>query len=109
VDYGHTLEFGYFLIPDASDPSGVPETARLLDHLGYDLIGVQDHPYQRRHFDTLSLLGVILARTESVRVFADVHDLPLRPPAVLAKAAATLDQLVLPDEVSLAVAARGRG
>ena len=93
LDYGHPLEFGYFLIPDADDPAGVLETARLADGLGYDLIGVQDHPYQPRHLDTSSLLAAILAQTEAVRVFADVGNLPLRPPAVLAKAAATLDLL----------------
>jgi alkanesulfonate monooxygenase SsuD/methylene tetrahydromethanopterin reductase-like flavin-dependent oxidoreductase (luciferase family) len=93
LDYGHTLEFGYFLTPVAADPEGVLETARLLDVLGYDLIGVQDHPYQPRFLDTSSLLAAILARTASVRVFADVGNLPLRPPAVLAKAAATLDLL----------------
>jgi alkanesulfonate monooxygenase SsuD/methylene tetrahydromethanopterin reductase-like flavin-dependent oxidoreductase (luciferase family) len=93
LDYGHPLEFGYFLTPDAGDPLGVLEIARLVDGLGYDLIGVQDHPYQSRHLDTSSLLAVILAQTASVRVFADVANLPLRPPAVLAKAAATLDLL----------------
>jgi alkanesulfonate monooxygenase SsuD/methylene tetrahydromethanopterin reductase-like flavin-dependent oxidoreductase (luciferase family) len=36
---------------------------------------------------------VILARTERIRVFHYVANLPLRPPAVLAKAAATLDLL----------------
>jgi alkanesulfonate monooxygenase SsuD/methylene tetrahydromethanopterin reductase-like flavin-dependent oxidoreductase (luciferase family) len=65
----------------------------LTDQLGYDLLGVQDHPYQRAHLDTLSLLGVILARTERIRVFQAVGNLPLRPPAVFAKAAATLDLL----------------
>ena len=93
VDFGHPLEFGYFLTPDAGDPLGVLETAHRVDGLGYDLIGVQDHPYQSRHLDTSSLLAVILAQTASVRVFADVANLPLRPPAVLAKAAATLDLL----------------
>ena len=68
-------------------------TAELADRLGYDLLGVQDHPYQRRHLDALALLGVILARTERIRVFQAVGNLPLRPPAVLAKAAATLDVL----------------
>jgi alkanesulfonate monooxygenase SsuD/methylene tetrahydromethanopterin reductase-like flavin-dependent oxidoreductase (luciferase family) len=71
----------------------VVQTARLTDQLGYDLLGVQDHPYQRRHLDTLSLLGVVLARTERIRVFQAVGNLPLRPPAVFAKAAATLDLL----------------
>ena len=93
LDYGHSVEFGYFLIPDGGDPQGVLETARLVDGLDYDLIGVQDHPYQSRHLDASSLLAAILAQTASVRVFADVANLPLRPPAVLAKAAATLDLL----------------
>jgi alkanesulfonate monooxygenase SsuD/methylene tetrahydromethanopterin reductase-like flavin-dependent oxidoreductase (luciferase family) len=92
-DYGHDVRFGWFLEPNAADPAGVLRTAQLLDALGYDLIGVQDHPYQRRHLDTWSLMAVILGRTERVRVFPDVANLPLRPPAVLAKAAASLDQL----------------
>jgi alkanesulfonate monooxygenase SsuD/methylene tetrahydromethanopterin reductase-like flavin-dependent oxidoreductase (luciferase family) len=93
MDYGHPLEFGYFLTPDAGDPQGVLETAGLADRLGYDLLAVQDHPYQPRHLDTSSLLPTILAQTTDVRVFADVANLPLRPPAVLAKAGATLDLL----------------
>jgi alkanesulfonate monooxygenase SsuD/methylene tetrahydromethanopterin reductase-like flavin-dependent oxidoreductase (luciferase family) len=93
TDYGHDLEFGYFLIPDAGDPLGVIETARLADRLGYDLLAVQDHPYQAAHLDTLALLGVILGQTERIRVFQDVGNLPLRPPAAFAKAAATLDLL----------------
>jgi alkanesulfonate monooxygenase SsuD/methylene tetrahydromethanopterin reductase-like flavin-dependent oxidoreductase (luciferase family) len=93
LDYGQPLEFAYFLTPDAGDPQGVLATARLADGLGYDLLAVQDHPYQPRHLDTMSLLAAILAQTTSVRVFAAVGNLPLRPPAVLAKAAATLDLL----------------
>jgi alkanesulfonate monooxygenase SsuD/methylene tetrahydromethanopterin reductase-like flavin-dependent oxidoreductase (luciferase family) len=93
MDYGHALEFGYFLVPDAADPPAVLETARLADTLGYDVLAVQDHPYQPAHLDTLALLGVILGQTEQIRVFQDVGNLPLRPPAVFAKAAATLDLL----------------
>ena len=92
-DYGHDVRFGYFLEPNSADAAVVLRTAQLLDELGYDLIGVQDHPYQRRHLDAWSLMAVILGRTERVRVFPDVANLPLRPPAVLAKAAASLDQL----------------
>jgi alkanesulfonate monooxygenase SsuD/methylene tetrahydromethanopterin reductase-like flavin-dependent oxidoreductase (luciferase family) len=92
-DYGHEIEFGYFLIPDAGDPGGVLETARLADRLGYDLLAVQDHPYQPAHLDALALLGVILGQTEQIRVFQDVGNLPLRPPAVFAETAATLDLL----------------
>jgi alkanesulfonate monooxygenase SsuD/methylene tetrahydromethanopterin reductase-like flavin-dependent oxidoreductase (luciferase family) len=93
ADYGREIEFAYFLSPDADDPDRVVETARLADRLGYDLLGIQDHPYQRRHLDGLALAGVVLARTERIRVFHAVANLPLRPPAMLAKAAATLDLL----------------
>lgn len=44
MDYGHSLEFGCFLIAEAGDPRGVLEAARLADRLGYDLFAVQDHP-----------------------------------------------------------------
>lgn len=90
-DYGRPVEFGYFLVPNADDP--LIETARLADGLGLDLIGVQDHPYQRRYVDTWTLLSVIAASTSRIRVFPDVASLPLRPPAVLAKSAASLDLL----------------
>lgn len=92
-DYGHNLEFGYFLLPDHGDPARTLELARQLDALGYDLIGIQDHPYQARHFDAFALMGVILGQTSRVRLFPDVANLPLRHPALLAKTAASLDQL----------------
>jgi len=63
------------------------------DAAGIDLIGIQDHPYQHRFHDTWTLLATIAARTQHVTVFPDVANLPLRPPAMLAKAAASLDLL----------------
>lgn len=93
MDYGHDLQFGFFLDPSTADPARTVETARTLDALGYDLIGVQDHPYQQGHYDTMALLGYLLGETDRIRVFPDVANLPLRPPAMLAKQAATLDQL----------------
>src|SRR6266550_8057775 len=65
----------------------------MADEAGLDLIGIQDHPYQRRFLDTWMLMATVLANTQRVRVFPDVANLPLRPPAVLAKAAASLDVL----------------
>lgn len=91
TDYSRPLQFGYFPTPDAGNYPEVLRVARLVDDLGLDLIGIQDHPYQRRFFDTWTLLTAIATQTEHVRVFPDVANLPLRPPAVLAKAAATLD------------------
>ena len=40
-----------------------------------------------------ALLAVIAARTDRVRVFPNLANLPLRPPAMLARTAATLDVL----------------
>jgi alkanesulfonate monooxygenase SsuD/methylene tetrahydromethanopterin reductase-like flavin-dependent oxidoreductase (luciferase family) len=88
---GRDPSFGYFLIPNAADP--VLETAREVERLGLDYVGVQDHPYQRRFVDTFSLMAAILVTTTTLRAFPDVANLPLRPPAVLAKTAATLDVL----------------
>ncbi len=90
-DYGRDVTFGYFLIPNAADP--LLDTAREIEARGLDWIGVQDHPYQRRFVDTWTLLGAIAAATARVGFFPDVANLPLRPPAVMAKAAASLDVL----------------
>ena len=67
------------------------ELAQVADRAGLDLLGIQDHPYQHRFLDTFALIGTLLARTESIRVFPDVANLPLRPPSVLAKTATAFD------------------
>jgi alkanesulfonate monooxygenase SsuD/methylene tetrahydromethanopterin reductase-like flavin-dependent oxidoreductase (luciferase family) len=85
------ITFGYFLIPNAADP--LLETASEVESLGLEYVAIQDHPYQRRFVDTFTLMSAILARTTTLRVFPDVASLPLRPPGVLAKTAASLDVL----------------
>jgi alkanesulfonate monooxygenase SsuD/methylene tetrahydromethanopterin reductase-like flavin-dependent oxidoreductase (luciferase family) len=84
-----TVEFGAFVVP-ADD---VVQQVEAVERAGLDLVGIQDHPYQRRFFDTLSLLAYLAARTERVRLFPAVANLPLRQPAMLAKEAATIDVL----------------
>lgn len=91
MDYGQPVRFGIFLTPIATPQ--LLETAVLADQLGFDVIGVQDHPYQRRFFDTMTLLAAIAVRTQRITVFSDVANMQLRPPALLAKAAATIDIL----------------
>ena len=91
MDYGQAVRFGVFLTPLAT--AAPLQLAALADELGYEIIGVQDHPYQRRFYDTWTLLAAIAMRTERISFFPDVANLPLRPPAVLAKAAASLDIL----------------
>jgi alkanesulfonate monooxygenase SsuD/methylene tetrahydromethanopterin reductase-like flavin-dependent oxidoreductase (luciferase family) len=90
-DYGRDVKFGSFLVPNAADP--LIATAQRIERLGLDYIGIQDHPYQRRFVDTWTLLSAVAASTSRITVFPDVANLPLRPPAVLAKAAASLDVL----------------
>lgn len=85
------LKFGYFLIPNAESP--LLSLAQEAERLGLDYIGIQDHPYQRRFVDTFTLLSMIAARTSRIGLFPDVANLPLRPPAIMAKAAASIDVL----------------
>jgi alkanesulfonate monooxygenase SsuD/methylene tetrahydromethanopterin reductase-like flavin-dependent oxidoreductase (luciferase family) len=92
-DHGRPVSFGWFLVPDAADPAGLVDQARRVERAGFDLIGIQDHPYQRRHLDTFSLLAGLATATERVGLFPDVANLPLRHPAMLAKAAASIDLL----------------
>jgi alkanesulfonate monooxygenase SsuD/methylene tetrahydromethanopterin reductase-like flavin-dependent oxidoreductase (luciferase family) len=83
--------FGLFLTPSAADHAAVVEQALAAERGGLDLIGIQDHPYQRRFLDTFVLIADLLARTERIRIFPDVANLPLRGPVMIAKAAASLD------------------
>jgi len=91
MDYGQPVRFGVFITPEATERP--LQQAAIADELGFDVIGVQDHPYQRRFYDTWTLLTAMAMRTERITLFPDVANLPLRPPAMLAKAAATLDIL----------------
>src|SRR5256884_9917411 len=93
MDDGRPIDFGYSIIPNASESPSLAGTARLADELGFDLLGIQDHPYQWRFLDTWTLISVLAAQTSRIRLFPDVANLPLRPPAVLAKAAASVDLL----------------
>lgn len=93
MDYGREIQFGVFVIPATMNPTRSLDVASIADEVGFDLIGVQDHPYQWRFFDTMTLLTAMAMRTHRVTLFPDVASLPMRPPAVLAKAAASLDVL----------------
>ncbi|MFI5954054.1 LLM class flavin-dependent oxidoreductase [Cryptosporangium sp. NPDC051539] len=93
TDYGHELLFGTFLTPTAEAPERVVALAQLTEQVGLDLATFQDHPYQARFLDTWTLLSVVAARTSTLRVVPNVLNLPLRPPAVLAKSVASLDLL----------------
>ncbi|MHA7135073.1 LLM class flavin-dependent oxidoreductase [Oerskovia turbata] len=93
MDYGHDLVFGSFVTPTNADPQRVVELAVATERAGLDLVTFQDHPYQPAFLDTWTLLSYVAARTERVLLSPNVANLPLRPPAVLARSAASLDLL----------------
>ncbi|GAA4937967.1 alkanesulfonate monooxygenase SsuD/methylene tetrahydromethanopterin reductase-like flavin-dependent oxidoreductase (luciferase family) [Nonomuraea thailandensis] len=92
-DYGHDLTFGSFITPANASPKEVVALAQESEAAGLDLVTFQDHPYQAAFLDTWTLLSYVAARTERIRLSGNVINLPLRPPAVLARAAASLDLL----------------
>ncbi|MER7589899.1 LLM class flavin-dependent oxidoreductase [Micromonospora sp. NPDC127501] len=92
-DYGHDLVFGSFVTPSADNPGRAVGVAVLAEQVGLDLVTFQDHPYQPAFLDTWTLLSFVAARTNRVHLAANVTNLPLRPPAVLARSVASLDLL----------------
>jgi alkanesulfonate monooxygenase SsuD/methylene tetrahydromethanopterin reductase-like flavin-dependent oxidoreductase (luciferase family) len=91
--YGRPVELGLSIVPTSADLELARTLARRADELGLDVLGIQDHPYQWRFLETWSLVADLLARTERIRVFPDVANLPLRLLAMIAKQAASLDVL----------------
>lgn len=91
--YLSTPLFGISIDPSAVDPQEPFRRAQIADENGIDLITLMDHPYNRRLFDTWTLLTALGVQTQRVHVGTNVLSLPLRPPAMLAKMAATLDVL----------------
>src|SRR6266568_7886260 len=85
--------FGLNIDPSAKNLQLAYNLAQLADSTKLDFISIQDHPYNANFFDTWTLLTFLGARTQQVRLLPNVINLPLRPPALLAKAAATLDIL----------------
>ena len=51
TDYGRAIQFGVFPEPATARLDEVLTLADIADRAGLDLIGIQDHPYQR-HYPT---------------------------------------------------------
>lgn len=66
------VKVGIFVVPDAIDPVSTVGQILAADETGLDFVGVQDHPYQGRFFDTWTLLSYLAGRTERVRFVPDV-------------------------------------
>ena len=87
------VKLGVFIVPDATHRAATVEQIIEAERCGLDIVGVQDHPYQWRFFDTWTLLAYGAGRTERVRLIPDVLNLPLRSPTLIAKSVASLDVL----------------
>lgn len=93
TDYGHDLLYGTFVTPSVQNARDAVALAVTAEQAGLDLVTYQDHPYHPGLLDTWTLLTYVAAKTERIRISGNVLSLPLRPPAVLARAAASLDIL----------------
>jgi alkanesulfonate monooxygenase SsuD/methylene tetrahydromethanopterin reductase-like flavin-dependent oxidoreductase (luciferase family) len=93
TDYGHDLIFGTFVTPSNEPVHHAIEQAVVADRVGLDLVTFQDHPYVAKFHDTWTLIAYAAARTERVHLTANVTNLPLRLPAMLARSVATADVL----------------
>lgn len=76
---------------DPHDPQDAFRRAQAADRAGLDLLTIQDHPYNKNMLDTWTLLSALAGVTHNIHLGTNVANLPLRPPAMLAKAAASLD------------------
>lgn len=87
------LMFGAMLEQSAERAQDVIGLAELMEQIGLDVVSLSDHPYWPERLDTVALLSAIVARTSRITVLPNLMNLPLRPPAGLARTAATLDIL----------------
>jgi alkanesulfonate monooxygenase SsuD/methylene tetrahydromethanopterin reductase-like flavin-dependent oxidoreductase (luciferase family) len=87
------LQFGVFLDPSRDRAASVVANTRAAEAAGFDYVSIQDHPYEGQFLDPLALIGVLMGATGRIRFVTNVANLPLRPPATLAKSAASLDVL----------------
>jgi alkanesulfonate monooxygenase SsuD/methylene tetrahydromethanopterin reductase-like flavin-dependent oxidoreductase (luciferase family) len=70
------LEFGASVVPLAEPPEFALRATRAAEEAGLDLVGVQDHPYQRRFLGAWTLMATLVPATERVRFYLSVANLP---------------------------------
>ena len=86
-DRGLGLQFGIFPEPSAAEPERILDLVLRAERGGLDLIGIQDHPYQRRHLDALVLITWLIGRTADGWLPSSAY----LPPAELPERMARID------------------
>ena len=88
------LQFGVNVATSADDGADPVGDARRAEELGFDFVSSNDHPCgSNPSFETWTMLTWIAASTSRIGIATRVLGVPFRPPALLAKMAATLDTL----------------
>lgn len=88
------LLFGVNVSTSAAPGADPVADARTAEDLGFDFVSASDHPGSARpSYETWTLLAWIAAATSRVSVLPRVLGVPFRAPALVAKAAESLDRL----------------
>lgn len=87
----NTPLFGANADPSVGRLEAAYAITQVAEDAGLDMVMIQDHPYNKDHLDTWTLLTTLAARTERVHLGTNVANVPLRTPTLLAKMAASLD------------------
>ncbi|MDG4765859.1 LLM class flavin-dependent oxidoreductase [Solwaraspora sp. WMMD406] len=85
--------FGFGAHSSISDGPELLRMTEQADRDGLDLFSLSDHPYIGERLDAYATVGYILGRTQRLAGFANVTNLPTRPPAMLARAVTALSSL----------------
>jgi FAD/FMN-containing dehydrogenase/alkanesulfonate monooxygenase SsuD/methylene tetrahydromethanopterin reductase-like flavin-dependent oxidoreductase (luciferase family) len=94
VDLGHPLQLGVEVPASAADPGAATRLARRAEDLGLDLVVVADDADGGADaLDAWTVLGSVAGATARVGLATRGLRLDDRPPAVLARAVASLDHL----------------
>jgi alkanesulfonate monooxygenase SsuD/methylene tetrahydromethanopterin reductase-like flavin-dependent oxidoreductase (luciferase family) len=93
TDYGHQITFGLSLYPSVDLLKETNQLAQAADDAGLEYLAIQDHAYNPDFLDVWTLITYLAEDTDRISYFPDVADLQLRPPTILAKAAASLSVL----------------
>jgi alkanesulfonate monooxygenase SsuD/methylene tetrahydromethanopterin reductase-like flavin-dependent oxidoreductase (luciferase family) len=89
-----SVRFGLNVDPNTGGLAIAERITAIADASGLEYVGIQDHPYNADFVDTLVMITWLAGRTTNVHFFPNVANLPLRPPVLLAKQAATIDVLI---------------
>ncbi|MEV5613910.1 LLM class flavin-dependent oxidoreductase [Streptomyces sp. NPDC052225] len=85
--------FGFGAHSVIGDTPVLLDMAQLADRERLDLFSLSDHPYVGERLDAYATVGFVIGRTRHLAGFANVSNLPTRPPAMLARTVTTLSAL----------------